>query len=73
MPELKELMKSLNPFTIIKIIKIKNPNWQNKKVVWITDLEIVTPGDQVGVQLGNPVQISSDRKIPVEDMLTALR
>ena len=45
----------------------------NTKGVLIEELEIVTPGDQVGVQLGNPLQISSDGKILVEDMLTALR
>ena len=55
--------KQLEMFTIIKLKKqICNqvPN-QSKRVVIILELEVVTPGAQVGRKLGNPVQIGSDR------------
>ena len=59
------------------IIKAKNPRinfgrGQSKSLV-LSDLEIVTPGDTVGVQLGSPVEIGTDGKIPVEAMLSSLR
>ena len=58
--------KQLEMFTIIKLKKqICNqvPN-QSKRVVIILELEVVTPGAQVGSKLGNPVQIGSDGKVP---------
>ena len=58
--------KQLEMFTIIKLTKqICNhvPN-QSKRVVIILELEVVTPGAQVGSKLGNPVQIGSDGKVP---------
>ena len=58
--------KQLEMFTTIKLTKqICNhvPN-QSKRVVIILELEVVTPGAQVGSKLGNPVQIGSDGKVP---------
>jgi len=58
--------KQLEMFTIIKVKKqICNqvPN-QSKRVVIILELEVVTPGAQVGSKIGNPVQIGSDGKVP---------
>ena len=58
--------KQLEMFTIIKLKKqICNqvPN-QSKRVVIILELEVVTPGAQVGSKIGNPVQIGSDGKVP---------
>ena len=56
----------LVPFTIIKVKKhiCNQVGQQTKKVVVILEVEILTPGDQVGAKLGNPVQIGSDGKIP---------
>ena len=56
----------LAPFTIIKVKKhiCNQVGQQTKKVVVILEVEIVSPGDQVGAKLGSPVQISSDGKIP---------
>ena len=56
----------LAPFTIIKVKKhiCNQVGQQTKKVVVILEVEIMTPGDQVGAKLGSPVQIGSDGKIP---------
>ena len=56
----------LAPFTIIKVKKhiCNQVGQQTKKVVLILEVEIMTPGDQVGAKLGSPVQIGSDGKIP---------
>ena len=41
----------------------------------IDEVEIVTPGSQVGVKLGNPVEIGLDGKVPdlMKVKLNALR
>ena len=41
----------------------------------VQEVEILTPGNQVGAKLGNPVQIGIDGEFPdpVRDKLTALR
>ena len=56
----------LAPFTIIKVKKhmCNQVGQQTKKVVVILEVEIVTPGSEVKVKLGNPAQIGSDGKIP---------
>ena len=61
---------NLAPFTIIKT-KIKICGFG----LWINDLEILTSGDQVGVQLGNPTKIGAGGKIidPLHVKLSALR
>merc|ERR1719341_2194841 len=53
-------------FTIIKVKKqiCNQVAGQTKRVVIILDLEVITPGAQVGSKIGNPVQIGSDGKIP---------
>ena len=60
----------LAPFTIIKVKK-----YTRFAGLLILEVEIVTPGNQVGVKLGKPVEIGSDGKIPdlMEAKLTALR
>jgi len=58
--------KQLEMFTIIKVKKqiCNQVAGQTKRVVIILDLEVITPGAQVGSKIGNPVQIGSDGKIP---------
>jgi len=58
--------KKLEQFTIIRVKKhiCNQVAGQSKRVVIILDLEVVTPGSQVGQKIGNPVQIGSDGKIP---------
>ena len=54
----------LASFTVIKVKKhiCNQVGQQTKKVVVILELEILTPGDQVGAKLGNPVKVGSDGK-----------
>ena len=56
----------LASFTVIRVAKhiCNQIGQQTKKVVVILEVEILAPGQQVGAKLGNPVQISSDGKIP---------
>ena len=56
----------LAPFTIIKVKKhiCNQVGGQTKKVVVILEVEIITPGSEVGTKLGNPAQIGSDGKVP---------
>ena len=64
----------LAPFTIIKVKK--HMVWPpNKMVVWIQQVEIISPGNQVGVKIGDPISIGPDGEIPdpMEAKLTALR
>ena len=58
--------KQLEQFTIIKVKKhiCNQVGQQTKKVVVILEVEILTPGSEVGAKLGNPVQIGSDGKVP---------
>ena len=67
----------LAPFTVIRVPKLicKQIGGTTKKLVVILEVEILTPGNQVGAKLGNPVQIGIDGEIPdpVRDKLTALR
>ena len=51
--------KHLELFTLIKLRKLvcNRVPTQSKRVVIILELEVVTPGAQVGSKLGNPVQI----------------
>ena len=56
------------PFAIIKVKHPQCLHSYDRK-----HLKIITPGDQVGVQLGSPADISSVGKIRVEAMLLALR
>ena len=37
----------------------------------ITEMEIITPGDQVGVKLGNPVEITFTSDGEIIDLVTA--
>ena len=34
-------------------------------VIMVTDLEIVTPGNDVGLRLGNPIKLNSAGMVPV--------
>ena len=71
----------LAPFTIIKVkehtLLLKAGQPPNREVVGILieQVEIVSPGNQVGVKIGDPTPIGPDGKIPdtVEAKLTALR
>ena len=59
--------KQLEMFTIIKVKKLicnQVSNQSNRVVIIILELEVVTPGAQVGSKLGNPVQIGSDGTVP---------
>ena len=59
--------KQLEMFTIIKVKKqVCNhvPNQSKRVVIIILELEVVTPGAQVGSKLGNPVQMGSDGTVP---------
>ena len=58
--------KKLEQYTIIKVKKqICNPvPNQTKRVVVILELDIITPGAEVGVKIGNPQQIGGDGKVP---------
>ena len=38
---------------------------QTKKVIVILDLEIISPGSQVGAKIGNPQQLEADGKVTV--------
>ena len=67
----------LAPFTVIRVAKhiCNQIGGKTKKVVVILEVEILTPGNQMGAKLGNPVQIGIDGEIsdPVRVKLTALR
>ena len=67
----------LAPFTVMRVVKVKHicHGQQDKKVVFLREVEILAPGNQVGARLGNPVEIGIDGKIhdPVRNKLTALR
>ena len=68
----------LAPFTIIKVKKhtlLQYGQPPTKMVVLIQQVEIVSPGNQVGVKIGDPTPIGPDGKIPdqMEAKLTALR
>jgi len=56
----------LEQFTLIKVKKhiCNSVPGQSKRVVVILELEIVTPGSQIGSKIGNPQQIGADGKIP---------
>ena len=65
----------LAPFTVIRVVKHICYGQQDKKVVFLREVEILAPGNQVEARLGNPVEIGIDGKIhdPVRNKLTALR
>ena len=68
----------LAPFTIIKVKKhtlLQYGQPPTKMVVLIQQVEIVSPGNQVGVKIGDPTPIGPDGEIPdpMEAKLTALR
>ena len=57
----------LELFTIVKVKKqVCNqvPNLNNRVVIIILELEVITPGAQVGSKIGNPVQMGSDGTVP---------
>ena len=56
----------LEQFTLIKVKKhiCNSVPGQSKRVVVILELEIVTPGSQIGSKIGNPQQIGADGKVP---------
>jgi len=56
----------LSQFTIIRVKKFQCSQMAggSKKVVILLDLEVVLPGEQVGVKLGSPVQIGADGVVP---------
>jgi len=58
--------KQLEQFTVIKVKKqiCNTVAGQSKRVVVILELEILTPGSQVGTKIGNPTQIGADGKVP---------
>eukprot|EP00092_Neocalanus_flemingeri_P027258 GFUD01029560.1.p1 GENE.GFUD01029560.1~~GFUD01029560.1.p1 ORF type:complete len:129 (-),score=36.52 GFUD01029560.1:165-551(-) len=58
--------KQLEKFTVIKVKKqiCNQVPGMTKRVVIVLDLEVVTPGAQVGSKIGNTVQLGSDGKIP---------
>ena len=56
--------QQLAPFTIIKVKKDICKAIFSWKLVEILEVEIVTPGNQVGDKFGNPVEIGPDGKIP---------
>jgi len=58
--------KQLEQFTVIKVKKqiCNTVAGQSKRVVVILELEILTPGSQVGAKIGNPTQIGADGKVP---------
>ena len=68
----------LAPFTIIKVkkhtlLQVGPP--PTKMFLDIQQVEIVSPGNQVGVKIGDPISIGPDGEIPdpMEAKLTALR
>ena len=70
----------LAPFTIIKVekhklLRVGQPPNKESVGILIEQVEIVSPGSQVGVKVGDPTPIGPDGKIPdtVEAKLTALR
>jgi len=57
--------KKLENFTIVKIKKqICNQVAGGKKILILMDLEVVTPGTQVGHKIGSPVSLPADGSIP---------
>jgi replication factor A1 len=59
----------LSQFSIIRVKKhvcnqMGAQGATGKRVVILLDLEVVTPGEQVGRKLGNPIQIGSDGVVP---------
>jgi len=57
--------KKLENFTIVKIKKhICNQVAGGKKILILMELDIVTPGAEVGKKIGSPVQIPSDGSAP---------
>ena len=66
---LENLITQLTPFSIIKVKKYTQVIKIHTR---ITELEIITPGHQVGVQLGNPCFLNGVLE-PMEAKLAALR
>ena len=56
--------KQLEQFTLIKVKKhiCNSVPGQSKRVVVILELEIVTPGSQIGSKIGTPQTIGADGK-----------
>ena len=71
--ELHRMIGKLAPFTIIKVKKHTCTALFCWKLVEILEVEIVTPGNQVGNKLGNPVEIGPDGKIPNPKKITYRR
>ena len=63
--------KQLEQFTIIKVKKhiCNQVGQQTKKVVVILEVEILTPGSEVGAKLGNPVPCVVLPALKVEEMM----
>ena len=57
----------LELYTIVKVTKLvcnQVPNLLNRVVIILLELEVITPGAQVGSKIGNPVQMGFDGTIP---------
>ena len=60
--------KQLEQFTLIKVKKhiCNSVPGQSKRVVVILELEIVTPGSQIGSKIGTPQTIGADGKAELQ-------
>ena len=58
--------QQLEQFTIVTVKKLvcnKVPNLPNRVVIILLELEVITPGAQVGGKIGNPVQMEFDSTV----------
>ena len=57
----------LEQFTIVKVKKLvcnQVPSLPSRVVIILLELEVITPGAQVGSKIGNPVQMGLDSTVP---------
>ena len=62
-------MVHMNQLNLFSIIKVKDKfscysRQMRKRILVVRKVEVLTPGCEVGEQLGSPVQLTSEGKVP---------